>query len=100
MKIFLNKETDKPQLTFDNNFNPILVGSQEQRASYYRNKKNMNNNTQNSQISANKSLFKILLEAIQDTELMMEIPRFFFFFKNQVGITEVSLNDRIQMVYF
>jgi len=31
---------------------------------------------------------------------MMEIPRFFFFFKNQVGITEVSLNDNIQMVYF
>jgi len=90
-------------MVFDRNFNPILAGSEEQRSNYLKNKRNIQSNNQNdpnSLIGTNKSIFKILLEAIQDTELMMEIPRFFFFFKNQVGITEVSLNDNVQMVYF
>jgi len=40
MKIFLKTETVKPQLIVDRNFNPILAGSQEQKANYLKNKRN------------------------------------------------------------
>ncbi|KAL4446650.1 hypothetical protein ABPG74_005588 [Tetrahymena malaccensis] len=47
-----------------------------------------------------KSLLKILLECIYDIEMMEQVPRYFFFFKNQVGITEINIDDQIQLIYF
>lgn len=48
-----------------------------------------------------KSLLKILMESMIDMEVMEKIPRYFFFFKNQLGITEVKLpNQPVRLFYF
>lgn len=41
------------------------------------------------------------MDTMIDMEVMEKIPRYFFFFKNQLGITEVQLpNQPVRLFYF